>query len=68
MLGPMTAACGEATAGVDFVLGPYSSGLTELAARVTNAQGKLLMAPAASATSVFTNRSLAFGMPSPAET
>jgi branched-chain amino acid transport system substrate-binding protein len=68
MLGPMTAACGEATAGVDFVLGPYSSGLTELAARVTNAQGKLLMAPAASATSVFTNRSLAFGMPSPAAT
>jgi branched-chain amino acid transport system substrate-binding protein len=68
LLGPMMAACGEGSAGVDFILGPYSSGLTELAAKVTNAQGKLLMAPGASATSVFVNRSLAFGMLPPAAT
>jgi branched-chain amino acid transport system substrate-binding protein len=68
LLGPMTAACGESSAGVDFILGPYSSGLTELAAKVTNAQGKLLMAAGASATSVFVNRSQAFGMLPPANT
>ena len=58
----------SAAGGVDFILGPYSSGLTELAAKVTNAQGKLLIAAGASATSVFVNRSLSFGLLPPAAT
>ena len=67
LLGPI-GACGSVGAGVDFVLGPYSSGLTELAAKAADAQGKLLMAAGASTTSVFVNRSLAFGMLPPAAT
>ena len=52
----------------DFLLGPYSSGLTQIAAKVAHANGALLMAPGASATSIFENRTLTFGMLSPADT
>jgi ABC-type branched-subunit amino acid transport system substrate-binding protein len=53
---------------VDFVLGPYLSTLNEQAARVADARGVLFMSAGASATSVFVNRSLSFGMLSPAST
>ena len=53
---------------VDFVLGPYLSTLNEQAASVANARGVLFMSAGASATSVFVNRSLSFGMLSPAST
>jgi ABC-type branched-subunit amino acid transport system substrate-binding protein len=51
----------------DFLLGPYSSGLTEVAAKIANQNGALLMAPGASATSIFKNRTLSFGMLDPAD-
>ena len=50
---------------VDFLLGPYSTGLTEAAAQVASQKSALLMAPAAAETSVFVNRSLVFGMLNP---
>ena len=52
----------------DVLLGPYSSGLTEVAAKIANQNGNLLMAYGASATSVFRNRTLTFGMFNPAAT
>jgi branched-chain amino acid transport system substrate-binding protein len=48
-------------AGVDFILGPYSAALTEPAAKVTNDSGKLYVATA-TATSIYVNRPLAFGI------
>jgi hypothetical protein len=56
LLGSM-GSCGTG-AGIDFVLGPYSGALTEPAAKVTHAQGKLLVATA-TATSIYVNRSVA---------
>ena len=53
---------------VDFVLGPYSSTLNEQAASVADARGVLFVSAGAAATSVFVNRSLSFGMLSPAST
>jgi ABC-type branched-subunit amino acid transport system substrate-binding protein len=48
-------------AGVDFILGPYSAALTEPAAKVANEYDKLFVATA-TATSIYANRSLAFGI------
>ena len=53
---------------VRFLLGPYSSELTEPLAKVADENGALLMAPDAAATAVFRHRPLAFGMQSPART
>jgi branched-chain amino acid transport system substrate-binding protein len=53
---------------VDFLLGPYSSGLTEAAAKVAQREGALLMAPGGASTSIYRNRTLAFGMFNPAST
>ena len=50
----------------DFLLGPYSSGLTNVLANYTTTQGKLLATSAAASTSVFANRSLVFGLLPPA--
>jgi branched-chain amino acid transport system substrate-binding protein len=50
---------------VDFLLGPYSSGLTEAAAQIASKQSALLIAPAAAETSVYVNRSLVLGMQNP---
>ena len=61
LLRPIAAACSEETAGVDFVLGPYSAALTEPAAKVAHEYGKLFVATA-TATSIYVNRSLAFGI------
>ena len=61
LLRPIAAAGSEATAGVDFVLGPYSAALTEPAAKVAHEYGKLFVATA-TATSIYVNRSLAFGI------
>ena len=52
----------------DFLLGPYSSALTAIAADVADRNGALLMATAASTTSIFENRNLTFGMSNPADT
>ena len=61
LLRTLAAACGEVTAAIDFVLGPYSAALTEPAAKVTNEYGKVLVATA-TATSIYVNRWLAFGI------
>jgi hypothetical protein len=50
---------------VDFLFAPYSSGLAEVASKLANEHGALLMAGGASATSVYKNRALSFGMLSP---
>ena len=53
---------------VDAILGPYLSDLTDQSSLVANQMGALLMSAGASATKVFQNRSLSFGMLSPATT
>ena len=53
---------------VDFLLGPYLSTLTESASHVASQRGALLMSAGASSADVFVNRSLSFGMLSPATT
>ncbi len=61
LLGAMGARCEGGATGVDFLLGPYSAALTEPAAKVAHEYGKLLVATA-TATSIYVNRSLAFGI------
>lgn len=51
--------------GLKLLLGPYSSTLTERAARVANATGAVLVAPASSASKVFIGRDRVFGTLTP---
>ena len=51
---------------IQLLLGPYSSGLTTVAAKIAQTHEALLMAPAAASTSVFRDRPLIFGMLHPA--
>ncbi len=53
---------------VDVLLAPYSSALSEVASKLANERGALLMAAGASATSVYKNRTKSFGMLSPSIT
>jgi branched-chain amino acid transport system substrate-binding protein len=50
----------------EFFFGPYSSGLTEAIAPITQREGKLLIAAGAASTSVFLDRPFAFGTLPPA--
>ena len=56
----------ESSSVSDFLLGPYSSTLTNVLANYTTTQGMLLATSAAASTSVFANRSLVFGLLPPA--
>ncbi len=51
----------------DYYLGPYSSGLTGVQAAITQEAGKLTIAGGSSATSVFRDRDLVFGTPTPSD-
>jgi hypothetical protein len=53
---------------VHFLLGPFSSYLTEAAAKAADELRTLLIAPGAALTSVFTNRTLTFGLMEAAKT
>ena len=53
---------------VDFLIGPYSSTLNEVASALAHEKGALLVTAGASSPSVFENRPLSFGLLSPAST
>jgi ABC-type branched-subunit amino acid transport system substrate-binding protein len=53
---------------VDFVIGPYTTALSEPASNVANASGALFMSAGAAAASVFIDRKLSFGLLSPSTT
>ena len=53
---------------IDFLIGPYSSALSEACSKVANKRGALLMAPGGATTSIFKGRPLSFGMFNPSQT